>query len=225
MDIKIIIRINIKANVFTYCNNTKNAILIIDSFSNDDKDQQYFKNIIDKIKYTMIPIIILTNNINIILNKNIKTLSKLYINIILNDLDNRKINIINYYFFVIYLNIKLWDLKYNAHFKKYSSFKNYIDNINIESDELNNSNFDIIYNISQYFCYSYNFELDIIDLKLEELFSSIEYEIKDSRINLNNSSKDLILFITNKIFNIKKIETNNDLHNINKERKFKYYFR
>ena len=68
--------------------------------------------ILKKIDGVKIPLIILTNNFNILLNKNIRYLCKLEINYIIKENNERKNNIINSYVFIIYLNIKLWNLKY-----------------------------------------------------------------------------------------------------------------
>lgn len=86
-------------------------------------------------------------------------------------INERKNNIINYYIFIIYLNIKLYNLKYKSHFKKYSSLKNYIENVINDNNELNKNNLNLLYIISEYICYLGKFEIDIIDLRLYKLFS------------------------------------------------------
>jgi hypothetical protein len=49
-------------NINLFCSNSKTSIIIVDSFSEDSKDnKKYFNNILKKIKETRCPIIILTN--------------------------------------------------------------------------------------------------------------------------------------------------------------------
>lgn len=94
-------------------------------------------------------------------------------------INERKNNIINYYIFIIYLNIKLYNLKYKSHFKKYSSLKNYIENVINDNNELNKNNLNLLYIISEYICYLGKFEIDIIDLV-------IYFSLKNSQIYFQN---------------------------------------
>ena len=200
---------NIESNIFLYCTKTKNAILIIDSFCNngdksdDDEGRTYFKNILSKINNAKAPVIILTNNLNILLNKNKKSFKKLDINFIIKEINERKFNIINYYIFVIYLHIKLYNLKFKSHFKKYSCLKNYIENISIDNYELNKENLNLLYKISEYICYLGKFEIEIIDLRLYELFSFIQYKNKEDNF-IPNKLEYFLNLINDIIFNESK---------------------
>ena len=97
----------LKKNIFSFCNKAKTAILILDSFSNGEKDKKYFNNILAKISQTKCPVIILTNNLNNILNCTPKRLKNLEIKSFLFNKNIKNNELIYLYNFIIYLNIKL----------------------------------------------------------------------------------------------------------------------
>ena len=96
----------IQNNIFSFCNKAKTAILITDSFSNGESDKKYFNNILSKISQTKCPIIILSNNIEYIINNTSKKLKNLKIILIQNNQSKYDKNLIYLYSFVIYLNFK-----------------------------------------------------------------------------------------------------------------------
>lgn len=54
--------------IFLFCTKTKSAIIIADSFSDNDIVKKYFNNILIKISRTRCSIIILTNNLDYLNN-------------------------------------------------------------------------------------------------------------------------------------------------------------
>ena len=193
----------LKKNIFSFCNKAKTAILILDSFSNGEKDKKYFNNILAKISQTKCPVIILTNNLNNILNCTPKRLKNLEIKSFLFNKNIKNNELIYLYNFIIYLNIKLISLKLSKSIKTYEDLLDYINKINIDkySYELNNTNLENLSKLSEYFCYKGKFQIDIIDLRLSEIFSIIEKEIENKLID-SNDFINTINYIYNLIFHI-----------------------
>ena len=104
-------------NIFLYCTKAKTAIVIADSFSDKDIDKRYFNNILLKISQSKCPIIVLTNNLDYLYNSQQKKIKNLNINCILTNKNKRDINIIYLYNIIIYLNIKLYSLKFEKKIK------------------------------------------------------------------------------------------------------------
>ena len=195
--------IQLQNNIFLYCTKAKTAIIIVDSLSDEDKDKKYFNNILLKISQTKCPIIILTNNMDYIINNTQKKIKNLDINCILNPKNKREILMIYLYNFIIYINIKLCSLKFIKNIKTYEQILEYINNLDTDSDEIKYdlciSNLNKIYNISEYFCYKGKFQFDIIDLRLSEIFLEVEEEINYNNINPNDF-ENILNYLYNIIF-------------------------
>ena len=189
-------------NIFLYCTKAKTAIIITDSFSDDEKDKKYFNNILLKVSQTKCPIIILTNNLDSLSNNSQKRIKNLNINCILSPKNKRDMTLIYFYNFVIYINIKLCELKFTKDINTYEELLEYINNIDIDLNkyELCRGNLKKIFTLSEYICYFGKFQIDIIDLRLSEIFLDVENEIKNNIIN--GKDFDAILnYIYNSIFN------------------------
>ena len=199
-------------NIFLYCTKAKTAIVIVDSFSDKDIDKRYFNNILVKISQTRCPIIVLSNNLDCVYNSQQKKIKNLNINCILSNKNRRDINIIYLYNFIIYLNIKLCSLKFAKNIKAYDQLLEHINNIDIDciNFDLCNINLKIIYFLSEYLCYYGKFQMDVIDLRLTEIFSEVERMINENKLNPNDFS-DIIEYIFNIVFEDKTdINNNND---------------
>ena len=200
-------------NIFLYCTKSKTAIVIADSFSDQDIDKRYFNNILLKISQTRCPIIVLTNNLDYLYNSQQKKVKNLNINCILSNKNKRDDNIIYLYIFIIYLNIKLCSLKFEQNIQTYEQLSEYIKN-KIENDEINYdlcfANIKYIYNLSEYLCYYGKFQIDVIDLRLTEIFSEVEREIKENRLKPNDFS-NILEYIYNNIVFLNKIDIDNNI--------------
>ena len=188
-------------NIFLYCTKAKTAIVIVDSFSDKDIDKRYFNNILLKVSQTRCPIIVLSNNLDYVYNSQQKKIKNLNINCILSNKGKRDINIIYLYNFIIYLNIKLCSLKFTKNIKTYEQLLEYINNIDIDGINLDLCilNLKIIYFLSEYLCYYAKFQIDIIDLRLTEIFSEVERMISENKLNPNDFS-EIIEYIFNIVF-------------------------
>ena len=188
-------------NIFFYCTKAKTAIIIVDSFSEEEKDKKYFNNILLKISQTKCPIIILTNNLNNIYNNSQKKLKNLNINCILSPKNQKDMTLIYLYNFIIYINIKLCAFKFTKNITTYEKLSEWINNIDIEliNYELCVANLRKIYILSEYLCYYGKFQMDIIDLRLTEIFVNVEKEIKNNKINPKDFG-DILEYIYNNIF-------------------------
>ena len=195
-------------NVYTFCSKAKTAIVISDSFTSTltaDVDKKYFNNIINKITQTKCPVIVVTNNLEHLYNLSIKKQKSLNINCFLSTKNKREDILIYLYNFVIYTNIKLNSIKYTKKIKKYEHLKNYINNITILDSDLNNENLKKINELSQFFCYKGKFQIDIIDLRLTEIFNETEiYVIENNENNFSN----ILNYIYAHIFNKTKLNKN-----------------
>ena len=174
-------------NIFLYCTKAKTAIIIVDSFSDKDIDKKYFNNILLKISQSKCPIIVLTNNLDYLYNSQPKKIKNLSINCILANNNKRDINVILLYIYIIYLNVKLCSLKFEEKtIQTYEQLMEYINN-NIDMDTINfdlcSLNMKYIYNIAEYICHYCKFQIDVIDLRLSELFSEVEREIKENNLS------------------------------------------
>ena len=200
-------------NIFLYCTKAKTAIIIADSFSDKDIDKRYFNNILLKISQTRCPIIVLSNNLNYVYNSQQKKIKNLNVNCILSNKNKRDINIIYLYNFIIYLNIKLCSLKFERSIKTYEQLLEYINN-NIDINSFNSNLCDLylrnIYHLSEYLCYYGKFQMDVIDLRLTEIFYEVEREIKENHLNPNDFS-NIIEYIYNLVFQNKMNNFNNDM--------------
>ena len=195
-------------NVYTYCSKAKTAIVISDSFTSPltaDVDKKYFNNIINKITQTKCPIIVVTNNLEHLYNLSIKKQKCLNINCILSPKNKREDILIYLYNFVIYTNIKLSSIKYSKKIKTYQHLETYINNLNVLDSDLNDENLKKIYELSQFFCYKGKFQIDIIDLRLTEIFYEIEIYINEIKEDTFNN---ILNYIYKKIFNKKKLNKN-----------------
>ena len=198
-------------NIFLYCTMSKTAIIIVDSFSDKDIDKKYFNNILLKISQTRCPIIVLTNNLDYLYTSQPKKIKNLNINCILSANNKKDINIIHLYIYIIYLNIKLCSLKFTKNIKTYEQLLEYINN-NIDKDNINYelcfANLKYIYNLSEYICHYGKFQIDVIDLRLSEIFSEVEREINSHNLS-SNDFNSVIEYIYNKVFP-EKIDLYND---------------
>ena len=206
-------------NIFLYCTKAKTAILIVDSFSEDEKEKKYYNNILLKISQTKCPIIILTNNINNIYNISPKKIKSLSINCILCPKNKIDTKLIYLYIFIIYINIKLCSLRFNRKINSYEILMDYINNIDIETNELCNENFEKIITLSEYFCYCGKFQFDIIDLRLSEIMIEVEREISNNNLDPKHFGK-VLEFIYNNIF----INNENFLFNFNAEKNIDEFY-
>ena len=188
-------------NIFLYCTKAKTAIIIADSFSDDEKDKKYFNNILLKISQTKCPIIILTNNLNNIYNNTQKKIKNLNIKCILPPKNKRDMTLIYLYNFILYLNIKLCTLKFTKDINTYEKLYEYINNIQTDLNkfELCVANLKIIFTISEYLCYYGKFQIDIIDLRLSEIFLKVENDINTNKID-SNDFDNILNYIYNCIF-------------------------
>ena len=189
-------------NIFLYCTKAKTAIIIADSFSDKDIDKKYFNNILLKVSQTRIPIIVLTNNLDYLYSSQPKKIKNLNINCILSTDNKRDINVIHLYIYIIYLNIKLCSLKFGKSINTYEQLMEYINN-NIDTDMINfdlcSQNLKYIYNTAEYICHYCKFQIDVIDLRLSELFLEVEREINEN--NLSSSDfNGIIEYIYNIVF-------------------------
>ena len=199
-------------NIFLYCTKAKTAIIIVDSFSDDDKDKKYFNSILLKISQTKCPIIILTNNINNIYCISQKKIKNLNINCILSPKNKKDTKVIYLYIFIIYINIKLSSFKFCKNIYSYEDLLNSINNIDIGkiNCELCNANLKKIFTLSEYLCYYGKFQMDIIDLRLSEIFLEVEKEINNNKINSKDFG-EILEYIYNYIFmNNENFLSNND---------------
>ena len=198
-------------NIFLYCTKSKTAIIIVDTFSDKDIDKKYFNNILLKISQTRCPIIVLTNNLDYLYTSQPKKIKNLNINCILSANNKKDINIIHLYIFIIYLNVKLCSLKFTKNIKTYEQLLEYINN-NIDKDTINYelcfTNLKYIYNLSEYICHYGKFQIDVIDLRLSEIFSEVEKEINSHNLS-SNDFNNIIEYIYNKVFP-DKIDIYND---------------
>ena len=196
-------------NIFFYCTKAKTAIVIADSFSDKDIDKRYFNNILLKISQSKCPIIVLSNNLEYLYNSQQKKIKNLNINCILPNKIKCENNIIYLYYIIIYLNIKLYSLKYQNKIKSYEQLLDYINNdikiIDINS-ELCSHNLNHIYILSSYICYYGKFQIDVIDLRLTEIFNEVERKINEKKIN-SNDFNNIIEYIYNIVF-----PDNNDIN-------------
>jgi len=145
----------------------------------------------------------LTNNYDNILNKTKKNLNNLIINFILKPKNNSNMHLINLYTFIIYINLKLFSFKLNNNITTYEDLLKKINELDINNNtsqnELSSKNLNLIYNLMEYICYKGKFQIDIIDLRLSEIFLNVENEIKKKLINPNNFD-EILIFINNNIF-------------------------
>ena len=188
-------------NIFLYCTNSKTAIIIADSFSDDDKDKKYFNNILLKISQTKCPIIVLTNNLNNIYNNTQKKIKNLNINCILCPKNKRDMTLIYLYNFIIYINIKLCSFKFSKDINSYEKFLECINNIDTDTINFDLCIFNLknIFTLSEYLCYYGKFQMDIIDFKLSEIFLNVEKEINNNKIDPKDFS-EILNYIYNSIF-------------------------
>ena len=206
-------------NIFLYCTRAKTAIIISDSFSDKEIDKKYFNNILLKVSQTKCPIIVLSDNLDYLYNSQQKKVKNLNINCILSSDNKRDANIIYLYIFIIYLNIKLSELKLEKNIKTYGQLLEYINNnINVDkiNYELNNTNLKNIYNLSEYLCNYGRFQIEVIDLHLTEIFNEVEREIKEGNLN-QNDFKIILEYIYNIIFK----NMNNIFYNIEEGKNIK----
>ena len=201
----------VQNNIFLYCTKAKTAIIIVDSFSDKDIDKRYFNNILLKVSQTRCPIIVLSNNLDYLYNSPQKKVKNLEIHCILKNKNKRDSNIIYLYNFIIYLNIKLCPLKFEKNIKTYEQLMEYFNN-NINNDSVNselcNLNLRYIYNLSEYLCYYGKFQIDVIDLRLTEIFSEVEREINEQNLNPNDFD-NIVKYIYDLVFP-DKIDIYND---------------
>lgn len=75
----------------------------------------------------------------------------------------------------MFINIILCFLKFNNTIDNYEKLLEVIENIDnhINLNNITESNINDIYNLSQFICYEGKFQNDIIDLKIDKLFSKI----------------------------------------------------
>ena len=95
----------------------------------------------------------------------------------------------------------------------------YINNIDIETNELCNENFEKIITLSEYFCYCGKFQFDIIDLRLSEIMIEVEREISNNNLDPKHFGK-VLEFIYNNIF----INNENFLFNFNAEKNIDEFY-
>ena len=202
-------------NIFFYCTKAKTAIIIADSFSEEEKDKKYFNNILLKISQTKCPIIILTNNMNNIYNNTQKKIKNLSVNCILSPMNKRNIQLIYLYIFIIYINIKLCSLKFNKDINSYEEMLENINNINTDmiNFELSLGNLKKIVNMSECLCYKGKFQIDIIDLRLSEIFLNVEKEINNNNLSVYEFD-DILEYIYNIILENKNYIYYEDENNI-----------
>ena len=202
-------------NIFFYCTKAKTAIIIVDSFSEEEKDKKFFNNILLKISQTKCPIIILTNNINNIYNNTQKKIKNLNINCILCPKNKKDMTLVYLYNFIIYINIKLCFFKFSKKITTYEKLIEYINNIDIEliNYELCIANLKKIYTLSEYLCFYGKFQMDIIDLRLSEIFLNVEKEINNKKIGSKDFS-EIITYIYNSLF----INRSNTFTNLEEEK-------
>ena len=81
------------------------------------------------------------------------------------DINEYRAYSIYYFTLIIYINLKLWDIKYREDIYSYYMLKNNIENIEINSQELNCKVIKYIMGISIFFCYKSYFEYDSIYFK------------------------------------------------------------
>jgi hypothetical protein len=198
-------------NIFLYCTKAKTAIIIADSFSDKDIDKKYFNNILLKISQTRCPIIVLTNNLEYLYNSQPKKIKNLNINCILSSNNKRDINVIHLYIYIIYLNVKLCSLKFEKKIKTYEQLMEYINNnidIKTVNYELCSTNIKYISNIAEYICHYSKFQIDVIDLRLSELFSEVEREINENNLSASDFN-GIIEYVYNLVFP-DRVDINND---------------
>ena len=188
-------------NIFYYCTKAKTAIIIVDSFSEEEKDKKYFNNILLKISQTKCPIIILTNNLNNIFNNTQKKIKNLNINCILCPKNKIDMKLIYLYNLIIYINIKFCYFKFSKNINSYENILEFINNIDNDliNFELCIANLRNIYALSEYLCYYGKFQMDIIDLRLSEIFLNVEKEINNNKIDPKDFG-EIITYIYNSIF-------------------------
>ena len=188
-------------NIFFYCTKAKTAIIIVDSFSEEDKDKKFFNNILLKISQTKCPIIVLTNNLNNVYNNTQKKIKNLNINCILKPKNQKDMTLIYLYNFIIFINIKLCFFKFSKNITSYEKLLECVNHIDIDlvNYELCVANLRKIYTLSEYLCYYGKFQMDIIDLRLSEIFLSVEKEIDNKRIGPKDFS-EILSYIYNSIF-------------------------
>ena len=91
------------------------------------------------------------------------------INCVLSAKNNKEINFIQIYTYIIYINISLISFLFNTKIKSYEDILNLVNNLEnqimAEDDEIKK-----IYQISEYLGYLGNFNEDIINQKLTELY-------------------------------------------------------
>ena len=202
----------IQNNIFLYCTKAKTAIIISDSFSDDEKDKKYFNSILLKISQSKCPIIVLTNNLNYLFNNSQKKIKNLDINVILHPKNQQNRTMIYFYNFIIYINIKLCPLKFTKNITTYEQLLEYISNIDIDLNkyELCLNNLKLISTLSEYLCYCGKFQMDIIDLRLSEIFLEVENEINKKKIS-SQDFDSILNYIYNIVINKDNNKNNNDI--------------
>ena len=138
-------------------------------------------------------------------------IKNLNINCILSSNNKRDINVIHLYIYIIYLNVKLCSLKFEKKIKTYEQLMEYINNnidIKTVNFELCSMNMKYISNIAEYICQYSKFQIDVIDLRLSELFSEVEREINENNLTPNDFN-GIIEYIFNLVFP-DRVDINND---------------
>jgi hypothetical protein len=109
------------------------------------------------------------------------------------------------------LNIKLCSLKFSKNIKTYEQLLEHINNIDIDciNFDLCGLNLKSIYLLSEYLCYYGKFQMDVIDLRLTEIFSEVERMINENKLNPNDFS-DIMEYIFNIVFEEKTDINNKD---------------
>ena len=164
----------IKQNIYNIFNNKKTLLLIVDSFDEDDNNynKNYLKEICNKINESKIPIVLLTNNLNIFLNNNNENFDFFKIE---NEEFENKENIIFYISNIIILHLFLNIENFNENIEKLKlKIKNFFLDSNLNYFLITHLIHKNIINLSEKIVYFKKFNFEEILFYLSDIFRKID---------------------------------------------------
>ncbi len=164
----------IKQNIYNIFNNKKTLLLIVDSFDEDDNNynKNYLKEICNKINESKIPIVLLTNNLNIFLNNNNENFDFFKIE---NEEFENKENIIFYISNIIILHLFLNIENFNENVEKLKlKIKNFFLDSNLNYFLITHRIHKNIINLSEKIVYFKKFNFEEILFYLSDIFRKID---------------------------------------------------
>ena len=184
----------IKQNIYNIFNNKKTLLLIVDSFDEDDdfnNNKNYFKEICNKINESKIPIILLTNNLNVFLNN--QNNENFDIFKIENEEFENKENIIFYISNIIILHLYLNIENFNENIEKLKlKIKNYFLDSNLNYFLITHGIHKKIINLCEKIVYFKKFNFEEILFYLSDIFRKINSDKNIQKTEIFEKFKFLI---------------------------------